>query len=137
MTRMKAAMLRSKALWRMPIILNHIQASWPGLSRPSTSFSLPPPYPPPHAGEGREGEDVDGRDKRGHDGGEVIPSRRNAPWQNGTSCLDCPALEREQSARALLDEQDDQHQDCNLAQHGAGHRFEELVGYAERHGADK
>jgi hypothetical protein len=26
------------------------------LSRPSTSFSLPPPYPPPQAGEGREGQ---------------------------------------------------------------------------------
>jgi hypothetical protein len=27
---------------------------------------LPPPYPPPQAGEGREGADVDGRDKPGH-----------------------------------------------------------------------
>src|SRR5215813_13926723 len=34
-----------------------------GLLRASTSFLLPPPCPPRHAGEGREGADVDGRDK--------------------------------------------------------------------------
>src|SRR5262249_28450590 len=32
-------------------------------SRASTSFLPPSPYPPPLAGEGREGADVDGRDK--------------------------------------------------------------------------
>jgi hypothetical protein len=29
---------------------------------PAIYVLLPPPYPPPHAGEGREGEDVDARD---------------------------------------------------------------------------
>src|SRR5258708_6492955 len=42
-------------------------ASWPGLSRPSTSFSLK-----------AYKKDVDARVKRGHDGGEVIRSHRNA-----------------------------------------------------------
>jgi hypothetical protein len=40
--------------------------SWPGLSRPSTSFWL----------KARK-KDVDARDKRGHDAGEVIPSHQN------------------------------------------------------------
>src|SRR5690606_41477154 len=47
------------------------------------------------------------------------------------------ALEREQAARPLLDEQDDQHQDRDLAEHRARHRLEELVGDAEREGADQ
>jgi hypothetical protein len=57
----------------IPVTLNHYSASWPGLSRPSTSFSLT-------AGH----KDVDARDNRriksgdGHDGEEAIPSRSNA-----------------------------------------------------------
>ena len=39
--------------------------SWPGLSRPSTSYLLR-----------RRKKDVDARDKREHDGGEVIRSHR-------------------------------------------------------------
>src|SRR6266849_5998298 len=54
-----------------------------------------------------------------------------------SSCLDRPALEREQAARTLLDEQDDEHQDADLAEHGARERLEELVGDAEREGADQ
>jgi hypothetical protein len=50
----------------LPVMLNHLSESWPGLSRPSTSFWL----------KARK-KDVDARDKRGHDGGEVIRSRRN------------------------------------------------------------
>src|SRR5258708_33817930 len=42
-------------------------ASWPGLSRPSTSFWL----------RARK-KDVDARDERGHDEGEAIRSHRNA-----------------------------------------------------------
>ena len=41
--------------------------SWLGLSRPSTSFQLK-----------LRKKDVDARDKRGHDAGEVIQSHRNA-----------------------------------------------------------
>src|SRR5215471_20611278 len=49
--------------------------SWPGLSRPSTSFLLM-----------ARKKDVDARDNPriksgdGHDGGEAIRSHRNAPW---------------------------------------------------------
>ena len=41
---------------------------------------LPPPYPPPPAGEGREGaarKDVDGRDKPGHDAAQMVQYDRN------------------------------------------------------------
>jgi acyl-CoA synthetase len=48
--------------------LTESPSSWPDLFRPSTSS--PPPYPPPQAGEGKGGN-VDARDKRGHDDGEV------------------------------------------------------------------
>jgi hypothetical protein len=51
----------------IPVILNHPPESWPGLSRPSMPLSL----------KGRK-KDMDARDKRGHDGGEVIRSHRNA-----------------------------------------------------------
>src|SRR4051794_23451034 len=51
------------------------------------------------------------------------------------SSLRGPALEREQAARPLLDEQDDEDQDQDLAEHGAGIGFQELVEDAERHGA--
>ena len=53
--------------------LGHVEPlvrSRPGLSRPSTPCLLPPPSPPPHAGEG-SGQDVDANDKRGHDAGNV------------------------------------------------------------------
>jgi hypothetical protein len=42
-------------------------SSWPGLSRPSTSFFLV-----------CSKKDVDARDKRVHDGGEAMRSHRNA-----------------------------------------------------------
>src|ERR1700694_5105712 len=51
--------------------------------------------------------------------------------------FDRAALEREQAARAALDEQDDEHQHQDLAQHGAGIGFEELVDDAERRRAQK
>src|SRR5262249_31101337 len=43
---------------RIPIRIVTSQSSWPGLSRPSTSFLT------------TTNKDVDARDKRGHDGGE-------------------------------------------------------------------
>src|SRR3974390_1268877 len=58
---------------------------------------------------------------------------RRAP----SSRLHCAALEREHSARALLDEQDDEDEDGDLAEHGACVRLEELVGDAERERADQ
>jgi hypothetical protein len=46
-----------KALEWILVMVNHVShSSWPGLSRPSTSCSL----------NGRK-QDVDARDKRGHD----------------------------------------------------------------------
>src|SRR3954469_11346449 len=48
-----------------------------------------------------------------------------------------PSLEREQAARPFLNEEDDQHQDRDLAEHGTGERLEELVGDAEGEGADQ
>ena len=53
---------------RVPLVLSHFfRESWPGLSRASTPCLL-----------SRRKEDVDARDKRGHDGGEVKRSLRNA-----------------------------------------------------------
>ena len=40
-------------------------------------------------------------------------------------------LQREQPLRATLDEQDDEHQDHDLAEHGAHRRLDELVTHAE------
>src|SRR6266478_690528 len=51
--------------------------------------------------------------------------------------FDRAALQREQAARAALDEQDDEDQHQDLAQHRAGIGFEELVDDAERGGADQ
>ena len=51
--------------------------------------------------------------------------------RDGGSCLHRPALQREQAARALLDEQDDEDQHQDLGQHGAGAGFQALVGNAE------
>ena len=48
--------------------------------------------------------------------------------------IDDPPLEGEESLRTLLDEEDDQRQDEDLAQHGADLRFENLVGNAEAEG---
>jgi hypothetical protein len=48
-------------------MLNYFSESWPGLSRPSTPRLL-------KLGK----KDVDARDKRGHDDGEVVGSDRNA-----------------------------------------------------------
>src|SRR3954451_5168174 len=50
------------------------------------------------------------------------------------SGLHSSAAQREQSARALLDEDDQRHQHEDLAQHRAGHGLEELVDEAQRHG---
>src|SRR5208282_4259059 len=44
-----------------------------------------------------------------------------------------PALEREEPARPLLDEQDDRHQDHDFAEDRTRKRLEELVGDAEAH----
>jgi hypothetical protein len=54
-------------LWIARAVSGHVlPESWPGLSRPSTPFSL----------ASKEKKDVDARDKRGHDGGKVIRSHR-------------------------------------------------------------
>ena len=47
--------------------------------------------------------------------------------RSDASCLHRPALEREQAARPLLDEQDDGDQHQDLAEHRAGIGLEELV----------
>jgi acyl-CoA synthetase (AMP-forming)/AMP-acid ligase II len=60
------AALKREAAERIALTGTSSDSSWPGLFRPSTP-ATPPPYPLPHAGEGRKGEDVDGRDERGHD----------------------------------------------------------------------
>ncbi|MGY3464264.1 hypothetical protein ACVW0I_001135 [Bradyrhizobium sp. LM6.11] len=36
-----------------------------------------------------------------------------------------------------MNEQDDENEDCDLAEHGAGDRLQEFVGDAEREGADQ
>ena len=45
--------------------------------------------------------------------------------------IDHPPFQREQPLRTLLDEQDDQREDEDLAQHGADLWFEDLVGDAK------
>ena len=95
-----------------------------------------PPDRSVHARRGRRHREVeqrhDDRDRastineRGRCAIERADERTSA-----TSCLHRPALEGKQPARTLLDEQDDQHQDGDLAEHSAGKRFEELVGDAE------
>src|SRR2546426_226448 len=62
----------------VPFPRNHSRAC-PGHPRLSRSPSLPSPA----RGERREGEDVDARDRRGHDGGEVIRSHSEV----GSLCL--------------------------------------------------
>ncbi len=47
--------------------VDHLSGVMAGLVPAIHVLLAPPPYPPPRAGEGREGEDVDARDKRGHD----------------------------------------------------------------------
>src|SRR5919201_822042 len=54
-----------------------------------------------------------------------------------TSCFGGAALEREEPARAFLDEQNDQHEDSDLRQYRARIGLEELVGNAEGEGADE
>ena len=49
----------ARMLERVPVMLNHYSASWPGLSRPSVSFPLK-----------AHKENVNARDNRGHDAGE-------------------------------------------------------------------
>ena len=58
---------RLKAHYSSLVIIAAYSESWPGLSRPSTPYSLR-----------RSKKDVDARDKRGHDGEKAIPSHRNA-----------------------------------------------------------
>src|SRR6476620_8066196 len=53
------------------------------------------------------------------------------------SSFDGAPFERKQPARPALDEQDDEHQHKDLAQHGAGIGFEELVDDAERGRTDQ
>src|SRR5262245_30788092 len=55
----------------------------------------------------------------------------------GMSGLYRAATKREQPARTLLDEQDDEDQHGDLAQHRAGEGLEEFVDDTERHGADQ
>src|SRR5664279_26468 len=60
-----------------------------------------------------------------------------APRSTSASCFHRPPFECEQAAGAFLDEQDDQNQNGDLAEHRTGHRFQELVGNAERKGANQ
>src|SRR5258708_32828347 len=53
------------------------------------------------------------------------------------SCFHSPALESEETSRTLLDEQDDEDEDGDLGEDGAGDRLEKLVGDTERKGADQ
>src|SRR5664279_142480 len=64
---------------------------------------------------------------------------RRSSWSGGvfTSGLHRATLEREQAARPFLNEQNDEHQQQDLAEHGANHRFEQLVGDAEHHSAEQ
>src|SRR3954470_2235546 len=62
---------------------------------------------------------------------------RKLEASGGISGLRRTAAEREQAARALLDEEDDEHQHRDLAEHRARERFEELVDDAESHRTDE
>jgi len=55
----------------------------------------------------------------------------------GDHAFDRPAFSRKQAAGRLLDEQDHDHEQHDLAQHRAGIGLEKLVGDAQRHGADQ
>src|SRR5687768_4598972 len=50
---------------------------------------------------------------------------------SGWSCFHRPSLEGEEALRPSLDEEDDEDEDCDLREHGAGPGFEQLVGKAE------
>ena len=56
-----------KRLKRVPMRWYHHSGVMPALVAGIHVFLAVPPYPPHRAGEGREGTDVDGRDKPGHD----------------------------------------------------------------------
>src|SRR5690606_370508 len=60
---------------------------------------------------------------------------------NGLRCVPSrlyrPALEGKEATRAALDEEDDEDEDQDLGDHGAGIGLEELVGDADREGADQ
>src|ERR1700722_16025118 len=69
----------------------------------------------------------------------VLPLSGGGKWYGAraSSRFHRPALEREHAARPFLDEEDDQHQDGDLAEHRAGDGFEEFVGDAEHERADQ
>src|SRR5579864_6083989 len=58
--------------------------------------------------------------------------RRRGPF---ISALRRAALEREEAARAPLNEEDDRHEHDDFAEHRARHRLQELVDDAEAHRA--
>jgi hypothetical protein len=64
---------RVAPLKRIPAVLSHVLGVMAGLV-PAIYVLLAPLFYHPHAGEGREGEDVDARDKRGHDDGRAAYS---------------------------------------------------------------
>src|SRR4051812_34908714 len=53
------------------------------------------------------------------------------------SCFDRTALEGKQTARPLLNEENDRDQKYDLAEHGAGDGFQQLVCDPESHGTDQ
>src|SRR5713101_7410372 len=85
-------------LARLPIISNRFPESWPGSSRPSTFCLLRCCK-----------KGVDARDKRGHDGGEMTRSHRNAlglddPLGGTADHRSAPVRECEILGRPHLDE---------------------------------
>src|SRR3954464_12946005 len=62
---------------------------------------------------------------------------RSSSEQAWPSRLHRAALQGKQPARAFLDEEDDENQDQDLAEHGAGEGLQQLVGDAEGQRADQ
>src|SRR5579863_8163373 len=68
---------------------------------------------------------------------KISPARSSRSAGVLTSRLHRSALEREQPARAFLNEENDADQQQDLAQHRANHRLEQLVGDAEHQRAEQ
>src|SRR3954451_667386 len=64
-------------------------------------------------------------------------ARASSSLQRAASCFHRPSFEREQAARALLNEQNDQDQNGDLAEHGTRDRLQKFIGDAERERADQ
>src|SRR5262249_15474613 len=68
-THPRATSHRDQARGRLVPCASNISTVMPALVAGIHVFLAPPPYPPPLGREGRERENVDGRDKPGHDSG--------------------------------------------------------------------